>query len=284
MSATNRVVAAQVTLVSSLLAGVALLVVAMARVTPTYGLLVGLLAAAATLWWCRGVFSRRRVVLWLEERVPSLRYSLAALTDAPETPFRAHLEARVRQARFANVLSLATLKLVGIPLVLLAVSQFIVRPLVASMTSDARAATGIEGPTPDAGRSGALRFTATVTPPVYSRERAHTVENPASITALVGSGIRFAGAFASQTSMPATPTIHRLGAGDAQRMVALEPRPDSAPRVVLEMPARDTVMAAARGAMRLRGVARDDIGITAGWFEIIGSIGELPKAGSKVLK
>ena len=35
MSATNRVVAAQVTLVSSLLAGVALLVVAMARVTPT---------------------------------------------------------------------------------------------------------------------------------------------------------------------------------------------------------------------------------------------------------
>lgn len=274
MSAIRRLAAAQSVLVACALAGAVLAGMAVARVIPGWGPFAGSTVAAAILWWCRGVFSRRRVALWLEERVPSLRFSLAALVDAPDTSLRPQLEARVRSAGFSRVLSIAALRLVGIPLMLLAIAQFFVAPLIASVTRESAAVAGrAGGASRAASRMAALRFSATVTPPAYSGQRVQRLDNPASITALVGSGIRFDGAFSAQTTMPASPTIHRLGTGAEQRMVALEPRLDSAPRVVLELPARDTVIVGPRGALRLAATARDDIGIQSGWFEVIVSSG-----------
>ena len=118
-----------------------------------------------------------------------------------------------------------------------------------------------------------LRYSATVTPPGYSRQAAFSVRNPTSIEALVGSNIGVSGAFMARATMPSEPAILRLEGDGVTRMVALEPRLDSAPDVVLELPARDTVLRLATGAMRLSAHLRDDIGIGAAWFEIIVSSG-----------
>jgi len=273
MTAMRRLHAAQATLIVSALAGSILLALAVAQASPWYGAALGALTAAAILWWWRGVFSRRRVVLWLEERVPALRFALAALVDAPDTPFRPQLEARVRDARIAPALSLATLRLLGIPLLVFLASQFVVAPLLSSIAERGRDASVTRPGARDAAGAGALSYSATITPPAYSRQVVRRLEQPAAIAALVGSSIRFAGAFTALATMPSTPTIYRLGDGNGQRLVSLEPRPDSTPTVVLETPARDTVMARGRGLLRLSAVARDDIGIVAGWFEIIVSSG-----------
>lgn len=274
MTALRRLDAARALLAVSAVLGAILVALAVSRIPLAYAALIGALAAVGVLWWWRGVFSRERVALWLEERVPTLRFSLAALVDAPQTPFRSQLEARVRDARFANVLSLATLRLVGIPAALLVASQFVVAPLVSSMARDSR----VSGLAPDSrgdatSGAAALRYSATIAPPAYAKQRTLTIDNPSSIAALVGSAIRFSGAFAMQATMPTRPTILRLESNGSMRMVALEPRADSTPRVVLELPARDTVIVQPSGGLRLAAVARDDIGLTSGWFEIIVSSG-----------
>ena len=280
MSAERRLASARAILSASALTGVTLAALAITSIARGIGgerslaIALGALGAAGLLWWWRGVFSRRRVVLWLEERIPALRYALAALVDAPDTPVRPALEARVRAVRFGDVLGVAALRFVGIPLLALVASQFAVVPLVSRVAGRALTASSARDEASRASRpAGALRYAATVTPPAYSGQRAQTVENPLSIAALVGSSIRITGAFESRTTMPSLPAALRLERNGSSRVVALEPRPDSAPRVVLELPARDTVLATGRGVMRLVAVARDDIGITTGWFELIVSSG-----------
>lgn len=273
MTAIQRLRGAHAILAGSALLGVATVALAVYRVAPRFGAPVALIAAAAVLWWWRGVFSRRRVVLWLEERVPSLRFALASLNDVPDTPLRAALETRVRESRFARPLAFATLRLVGIPLLMLIGAHFLVAPLLARSARDVTRGRSDRDAPRNTTRSLNLRYSATVTPPGYSRQAAFSVRNPASIGALVGSSIRVSGAFTARTTMPSEPAILRLEGDGGTRMVALEPRPDSAPDVVLELPARDTVLRLPTGAMRLSAQVRDDIGISAAWFEIIVSSG-----------
>ena len=45
------------------------------------------LVAAALLWRDRGVFSLERVALWIEERVPSLEYSLVTAVETGNPAF-----------------------------------------------------------------------------------------------------------------------------------------------------------------------------------------------------
>jgi hypothetical protein len=70
------------------------------------------------------------------------------------------------------------------------------------------------------------------------------------------------------------PALVRLRHATGERIVALEPRPDSVPVVRLLVPARDTVMRAARGGLRLSAEAHDDIGLATSAFEYIVSSGE----------
>ncbi|MEX2179607.1 MAG: hypothetical protein WD801_12905 [Gemmatimonadaceae bacterium] len=274
MTAAARVQATRAYLTASALLGAALLWIAFARVHPVYGSVLASMVTLAALWWWRGVFSRRRVVLWLEERLPGLRYSLAALIDAPDTRFRRTLETQVHGTRFGSVLALAGLRLVGLPLALLVGMEFVVRPLVATV---ARTTLGARLVGADGARAGDARgsanFLATVTSPGYARLPVVTLENPTTVTALVGSSIRFSGGWTGTATMPARAGVLRLQRGDEQRMVALEPRADSTPRVVLERPARDTVLPVAGGVIPLAAIARDDIGIISGRFEVIVSSG-----------
>ncbi len=213
------------------------------------------------------------MTLWLEERVPALRYSLAALVDTPDTRFRPVLEQCVRDTRFGRALAIAGLKLVGLPLAFLAMTQLVVRPLVAGTSAPVSGRPGAGAPRAARDRDRDASFAAIVTPPRYTRVATDTLKDPVSVVALVGSDLRFVGRWTGRATMPRRPAVLRLGTGADERMIALEPRADSAPRVVLDLPVRDTVLVTAGGTMPLAATARDDLGIVSGWFEIIVSSG-----------
>ena len=272
MMIARRVQATRMYLASAALLGAAFVFLALFDLHPVYGVGLASAATAIVLWWWRGVFSRHRVALWLEERRPELRYALIALEDDPSTRFRERLEARADAAKFARPLLIAGLRLVGIPLGLLLAMQLIVRPLMARTELGARI-LGAPPPTGVVGTTTTRRFAAVVTSPAYSRVAQKTIQNPASVVALVGSDLRFEGRWNAHAVMPHKATVLRLENANGQRLVALEPRPDSAPRVVLDLPARDTVMKLAHGTMPLSASARDDIGLVSVWFEIIISSG-----------
>jgi hypothetical protein len=154
---------------------------------------------------------------------------------------------------------------------------------------------------------------AIVTPPVYSGLRARTIEDPARIMGLAASSVRIEGrgepvgleARLAGTplevtgggvkgaalhgerrwrvifAMPPRPTALRLREGSrgsegggTERIIVLDPRVDSAPRVTLAAPTRDTVVRAAVGTLPLVAHASDDFGLTAMWLEYIVSSGE----------
>jgi hypothetical protein len=253
MTVAQRVGATRAYLAAAALIGTTIVWFALATLHPA---LAAIVTVAMLVRW-RSVFSTRRVVLWLEERLPELRYSLAALVEEPETRFRPVLERNVRSARFARPLALAGLQMVGLPLVLLAIS---------------RVGTIVERPgarNPDRVTASERRFGAIVTPPAYSRLRSDTLREPTTISALVGSDLRFTGRWPGRSTMPPRPTVVRLG----QRLVALEPFVDSAPRVVLELPTRDSVLPAQPSPIRLTASVRDGIGLASAWFELIVSSG-----------
>ena len=253
MTVARRVGATRAYLASAALLGATIVWVALRDVNPA----LATVAPVALLVWCRSVFSTRRVALWLEERLPELRYSLAALVDAPGTRFHEILEQRVRATRFAKPLTLAGLQLVGLPLALLFVARVGTMVATPTMTNVTRLLRGEN------------RLAAIVTPPAYARLPSDTLSEPTTIAALVGSELVFEGRVSSRSTMPRQATVLRLG----DRTVALEPRADSAPHVVLEVPAHDSVLPGISGRVQLSATARDGIGIKSGWFELIVSSG-----------
>jgi hypothetical protein len=271
MTVARRIQLTRAYLATSAVVGAVLVWFAFANVHHAWGVAVASVAALVALWRWRGVFSRARVVLWLEERMPELRYSLVALAYEPETRFKGELESRVLAANARRPFVMAGARLIGVPAALLLTMQLVVRPLLAR--TDLLAPTS--GRIAVGGRAGArASFNALVTPPAYSGQKVSRVTNPSTIAALVGSELQFDGAVDARATMPTRPTVLRLGRGDGERLVALEPRQDSVPRVVLASPARDTVLARASGVIRLSASARDDIGLTSGWFEMIVSSGD----------
>src|SRR6185503_11777000 len=246
MTVARRLGATRAFLASAAILVAAIVWLALPRINPA----IAALASVALLVWWRSVFSTRRVVLWLEERLPELRYSLAALADEPETRFRPVLESRVRDARFAKPLALAGLRLVGIPLaflVLVRAGTMMAKPAATRLAPLVRSETPLS---------------AIVTPPSYARLATDTLTDPTTISALVGSDLRFSGRLTNRSTMPRQPTVLRLG----DRAVALEPWSDSAPRVVLELPAHDSVLPAQLRPIQLTASVHDAIGLASAWF------------------
>ena len=273
MTARRRVELTRLYLSIAALIGAALVWIAFGNLHPVLGPAVATIAALGVLWWWRHVFFTGRVVLWLEERAPELRYALASAVERPDSPFAPVFESRVASVNYARMLAVAGLRLVGIPLLLLLAMQLLVRPALArSGLTDIplpirRGAARAAATDPERG------FAAIVHTPAYAGGAVDTIPEPSSVAALVGSEVRFVGRWRSTITMPERPTVVRLNGATGERLVALEPRPDSAPRVVLELPARDSVIAVPRGAMRLVANARDDIGLVSGQFEVIVSSG-----------
>jgi hypothetical protein len=273
MSAQRRVALTRLYLSLAAVAGAALVWAAFGNLHPVLGPAVATIASLVLLWWWRHVFVAERVILWLEERAPELRMSLAAAIERPDSQFHRDFEARVASARYGRQLATAGLRLVGIPALLLLAMQLLVKPALARTgLADFAVAIGVGG-SKAAATDPERGFAAIVHVPAYAGGAVDTIPDPSSVAALVGSEVRFVGRWRSTVTMPTRPTVVRLNGATGERLVALEPRVDSAPRVVLELPARDSLIAVPRGVLRLAADARDDIGLVSGQFEVIVSAG-----------
>jgi hypothetical protein len=271
-------------------------------VVPT-ALSLGALVAIISLWRARRTLRLGTVALWIEERMPVLRYALVtALEPGAAGAALPGLEHAVHRVHWATPVLRTALWAVGKPALLLLVALAVRSVLPAGVVSrieTPRAGDSLAHPR-SAAVAGATRLTpmvATVTPPAYTRREVVTLEDPSSITALASSGVRLEGrgspggvtaALGNDAlevtgtserwsvifAMPPRPAAVRLGDGSESRVIVLEPQTDSAPTVILSSPARDTVLREARGTLSLAARATDDIGVTTLWLEYIVSSGE----------
>jgi len=262
--------------------------------------LLALAALAYTLWRGRNVRSLAVVALWLEERVPELRYALVSALDAPHASLA--LEREVAAVQWSAVINRALSHALLPPLLVLAAAATLLFALPAGVRAriseprvgDALLRAPIAAP-PLRNRLSPL--TGEVVPPSYTGEQHITIEEPSSVEALTGGHVMFrgqgssdgitatVGGVAAQPSdsadqwrldivVPAKPAALELRDRSYARTVILAPHADSVPVVTLIAPARDTVVRTPKGALQLAADATDDYGLDAGWFEYIVSSGE----------
>jgi len=263
--------------------------------------LVGVVALAVLVRpWSR--LTVPRVALWIEERVPSLQYTLVTAVDPAGTgPGAAILEREIERISWDREASRAMVRGLRWP-ALAAVGGLVA--FLLSLRASAGGAAEHDHASPRVTTTPArdvpapfARLAATVRSPAYAGGQLVRVESPASIGALVGSTVileapgsgdgvtadaddksiavqRIGSAWRTAVTVGARPAVIRLRHGSVERLVALEPRPDSVPVVRLLFPTRDTVVRAARGALRLAAQAHDDIGLASAAFEYIVSSGE----------
>lgn len=257
---------------------------------------------AAIAWRGRHAWSRSHVALWIEERVPGLRYSLVTSLEPQPRGTAAALEQRIAGTRWDPVIHSAAVRATGVPLaaavmalVLLVALPALRRPLAAAARAPAGRLTNEGAPVPPAARLSPLRVR--VEPPGYSGLATQRLDDPAGIPALAGSRLVVIGpGLASEVgaalgervlrvsaaesewqvvlTMPRRPAALRLTTGGKERLLVLEPRADSVPRVTLLRPARDTIYREATGALSLAAEARDDLGLAELRLEYIVSSGQ----------
>lgn len=260
----------------------------------------------------RGARSPLHVALWIEERVPALRYALATLADtrsAATTSAAAtsattfdRLEAIVSNADWSQEVRRASLRSLARPLVLIIVSAVMLVLLPGAAVT--RVAAPRRGDHLDAAGAARARgsilspLVGVVTPPAYTGRRAVTIDEPASLAGIAGSEVVLRGRgnasrirallgdtavraategdrWSVRFTMPATARALRLADGAAERVVTIEPWPDSLPVVVLRTPARDTVFREPGGSIALAAELADDIGLADARFEYIITSGEM---------
>jgi hypothetical protein len=243
-----------------------------------------------------------RVAIWIEERVPALQYALVTAVDpAGSGPGATLLEREVDRVSWDHEAGRFMARALRWPAlaVVVAGAMFLLaqRVRVVGDTAGDRAIPTAVATSSRNVPAPFARLAATVRAPAYAGGRVVRVESPASVAALVGSAVtltapgtgegvtavvgdqpvpveRSADAWRVAVTVSSRPTLVRLRHAAGNRIVALEPRPDSVPVLRLLLPARDTVMRAARGALRLSAEAHDDIGLAAAAFEYIVSSGE----------
>jgi hypothetical protein len=284
--------------------GIALPRTMRAYVAPA-ALLAGLAAFAAALWRSRSTLAIGQVALWLENRLPELRYALVTLADqrTAATPHAAALEASAGSAPLERAVARGVIRSLAAPLLVLAAAAaalallpgHAVSRVVAPRPGDLLDGTAARTD----GASPLAPLAATITPPAYAGTRPFGLDDPAQIAALTGSTVRLRGPAPAGAAgvaamlgesllvvtdgpgrwevnftMPRTAIALRLTAGERSRIVAIEPRPDSLPTVTLLAPRDDSLLHAPRGSIALQATAADDFGLTAAWFEYIISSGE----------
>ena len=246
------------------------------------------------LWRRRRFVSMDRVALWIEERIPELRYSLVTAMEQRGSPFAEEMERAVARhdIRGATLVALRRRTLIAVAALIATVLILYVSP------SGGFGRGGVGSPF---GRLGASSTTPAgsrlddiqvrITPPAYAGGRATTLDNPSSIAALTGSGIAIrgkgsaAGVSASVSGpvrvvgadggwtvslpMPAKPAALTLSDRSYERIIVLDPRADAPPKIVLSSPLRDTTLRMPRLLVQLKATATDDIGLNTGHFEYL---------------
>jgi len=260
-------------------------------------------AAAYALWRGRRVRSLPAVALWLEERVPELRYALVTALDAPSVS--PALERNIAAIQWPPVIRRALGNALLPPLIVLVAAAALLFALPAGVRariSEPRAGDALlRAPiAPAAMRNRLSPLTGEVLPPSYTGEQHIIIEEPSSIEALTGGHIivRGQGSSSGITAslanapvapaslrdsadqwrldivVPAKPAALELHDRSYARTVIIAPHADSLPVVSLTAPTRDTVVRTPKGNLALSATATDDYGLDAGWFEYIVSSGE----------
>ncbi|MBA3892054.1 MAG: hypothetical protein H0X64_16165, partial [Gemmatimonadaceae bacterium] len=271
-------------------------------------ILAAVVAGAAALLPLRRGTTLPRVALWVEERRPDLRYALVTLAEREgegqaRGEHRELLEQHVETVRWEPLTRKALARAMLVPGLVAAASAALL--LVMPAATLARIATPQPG---DAAIRRGLRdevvsaievLSATVTPPAYTGAARQAIDEPSLVAALAGSRLELRGR-GSAARVAATIDGRRLSVygsdgrwsitmpvagrpfaillrdstAGAERIVAVEPRADMAPRVTLESPVRDTVLRSPTGRIALQATVLDDFGLAALRFEWIVSAGE----------
>ncbi len=270
----------------------------------TAALVVGLvtLAVATSEWWRSATrsLSLERAALWIEEQAPSLRFALVSVVGddvAPST--RSALETAVAQVTWERAASRALWRSLRLPLLVAALGLVVAWIAPAGAAVARRAIAGARGAST---RSAAVeplgRVTLTLQPPPYTGLPTVRETDPALVRAYPGSRVTLSGsgAAAETRALLDSASLRVEGTSDAWRaafaagssralvrlqrngadakLLALEPLVDSAPRVALRSPARDTILRAPKGTVALDADLEDDLGLASANFEYIVSSGE----------
>ena len=288
----------------------ALAMVAGGAPEPVVAASVAAIVAGVIVYQGWPALSIERVALWIEEREPRLAYALVTVVEpcvavATESGGRAGggtrvaLEGVVARFEIERVAWRAVWRVVGVAAVVAGVAGVGAHAVErwAARRGAAVAAIGqsAEPVSRIAGAAGPIEFTVRVVAPNYAGEAAVELRDPSSVTALVGSDIEVRGAGAvvaatvgaeamhvaadgggwrARITMSAQPAVLRLARGNRDRLVALVPKADAPPVVVLMAPRADTTVRAAPATIELVAEATDDIGLDSAYFEYIVSAGE----------
>ena len=256
---------------------------------------LGVATAVALLWRGRHVASTSRVALWIEERLPRLQYALVTATESDIASDHVSLESAVAREDIPGVATTALRRSVlPAAVALLAAGALL---YVSPPSAFGRSAIlGRLGESRGAGtRLAGSRLTGLrveVTPPAYARQSRLTLDDPASVKALVGSAIIVTGSgsangvtvravdahppvngsssgWRAQLLMPAKPAALTLTDRSYERIIVLEPQIDESPMVTLVSSVRDTIVRTPQLTVRLHAETTDDVGLTSGYFEYL---------------
>lgn len=264
-------------------------------------LTAGLVLAAQIAGPIRRLVTARAedVALWFERRIPALRYALvtqAGLGSAglpalegvvASTPLEEELRSGVRTALERPLTALVVLSVL-----IVLIPQGAMSRVFAPAAGDALDRPGAAA---RAATNPLATIVVRVTPPAYAGLPSVAYDDPATVAALSGSRISIEGLGADvravalsdtlrstargargwslQLALPTAPTALRLIAATHERVLLLDPIPDSVPSIRLVTPLRDTVLRTARGRVTLAAELDDDLGLADAAFEFILSAG-----------
>jgi hypothetical protein len=261
-------------------------------------------SAAFVLWRGRRVRSLTRVALFIEERIPTLRFALVTALGAAGEPGADTLERIADELNLRGALLAPVARALLMPAALLAASLVALGAAPRGALERAlhpRVGDVILRPAGPALLASRLEAIAVrLEPPGYARRSPTVLENPSSVRALVGSRITVRGrgaalgaadslsamlgdsvwmmsvqgdTWSATTTMPAKASALRLTDRRYDRLLVLEPVIDEPPEVKLRTPERDSVYAEAKGTLLLSAELRDDVGLARAHFELLHTTG-----------
>ncbi len=257
-------------------------------------LAIGVVSGCWVLWRGRHVSSKQRVALWMEERHPPLQYALVTASDPLVTVDKRLLESEIDRSNIDTFIRPAVLTPViygGVALSVMA-GAFAAALTLASGRSDpvvhdALQKMGVS--TPIANRL--LGLSVRIKPPAYAGRMISNLDDPSSVTALIGSNVTLIGngtsggivarlgdrnlevneigrKWTAQFTVPDGATTISLTDRSYDRVLAIIPVLDRPPAVVLTEPTRDTVWRhVPAGSINFTARATDDVGLSSGHIE-----------------